>query len=161
MRNQALAGTFVCGAVENRICRQKWVAGEIHLCHEPGCECGAKYREVDVRRPLGIVVITPRIASRPDGDEPVAVLVIGESTIETSEIRIERGVVLILRVQVAACGIRLPNLHQGVWDRMCLVVEDPASNDNSFTQGSLLMLAGEICNYRPDVVGGEARSRDF
>src|SRR5437763_8865355 len=116
---------------------------------------------MDVCRSPRIVVIPPWIATGFDGHKAVAALLIGQSTTETSEIRIERGIVLILWVKIAARRIGLPELHQSMWDWTRIVVENSAGHNDSFAQRSLRMLARKIRNWRSNVVQREARPRDF
>ena len=51
---------------------------------------GAEQREVDVRRPPGVVVVAPRIRAGLDRHEPVAAVVVGDGAAGAGEVRIER-----------------------------------------------------------------------
>jgi hypothetical protein len=72
---------------------------------------------VNVVRPPGIVVIAPRIRAGLDGQEAVAAGFVGRAAAAAEEIRVERSLVLVGLVDVAAGRIRLPDLDQRVADR--------------------------------------------
>jgi|SRR4029077_3882285 len=116
---------------------------------------------MDVGRPPGIVVIAPRITSRLDGDEAVPTFVIGEGAAEASEIRIERGIVLVERVQVSSGSIRLPKFHQRARDGTGIFIEYSPRDDDPFAHRRLLMLASEVCDCETNIIGRELRAGDF
>src|SRR5271167_807037 len=65
-------------AVVHRIVFEKRIAGKVHLGHQALHQAHAKQREVQMRRPPRVVVVTPRIGTRTDGHEAVAALAIGQ-----------------------------------------------------------------------------------
>ena len=77
-------------------------------------ERAAEHREVDVRRPPGVLVVPPRVGAGLDRDEAVAALVVGEAAAGAGEVRVERRRVLVDLVPVAAGGVRLPDLDERV-----------------------------------------------
>ena len=74
-----LARGRVAHRLEDRVVREERVAGEVHLRHEPLGERPPEDREVDVRRPPGVVVVAPRIGAGLDRDEAVAAVVVGQA----------------------------------------------------------------------------------
>jgi hypothetical protein len=61
---------------------------------------------MDVRRPPGIVVVAPGIGAGLDGDELVVAVGIGAGAAAAVEIRIERRIVLVAGMMVAARRVR-------------------------------------------------------
>src|SRR5918994_3077151 len=107
---------------------------------------------MDVRRPPGVVVVAPRILAGPDGDEAVASLGIGNGAPRAREVRIERRVVLIGLVRIAAGRIRLPDLDQRVPHRLAVLIEYPAADYDALADRRALVLAREIVVGRLHVV---------
>ena len=97
-----LRAAFVRDAGEHRVVRQQRIAREVHLRHHAREERLAEEREMDVRRPPGVVVVAPGILARADGDEAVAALGVGDGAPGAGEVRVERRVVLVGLVRVAA-----------------------------------------------------------
>src|SRR5207247_10958671 len=83
---------------------------EVHLCDEPAREGRSEQREVDVRRPPGVVVVAPRVRARLDGDEAVFAAVVGEASARTREVGVEWRRMFVARVEVPASGVRLLDL---------------------------------------------------
>ena len=77
--DQAVAGRRVGDRLVDRVEREERVAREVHLGDQPLGEVGAEQREVDVRRPPGVVVVAPRVGAGLDGGEPVAAVVVGQA----------------------------------------------------------------------------------
>ena len=94
----------------------------------------AEDREVDVRRPPGIVVIAPRIGAGLDGDEFVIAVLVGHGAAGAGEIRIERRRVLIDDMDVAAGGIGLPDFDQRIRHRARVLVEHMAVHDDALAE---------------------------
>ena len=70
-RDETLPRLLIGYRVEDRVQREQRVGREVHLGDQPLGERAAEQREVDVRRPPGVVVIAPRVGPRLDRDEPV------------------------------------------------------------------------------------------
>src|SRR3546814_5450720 len=91
---------------------------------------------MDMRRPPRIVMIAPGIGAGLDGDEAIAPRVVGHHPARAGEVRVERRVMLVPRVDVAAAGIGLPDLHQGPRHRAAVFVEHAAAHDNALAKRS-------------------------
>ena len=89
----------------------QWVAGKVHLGHQPAAELTAEEREVDVGRAPRIAVVLPGIRAGLDGDEAIATVVVGQAPTRPREVGVERRRMLVILVEVAAGSIRLPDLH--------------------------------------------------
>ena len=107
-------------------------------------ERAAEEREVDVRRPPGVGVVPPRVGAGLDRDEPVPALGVGEAAAGAGEVRVERRRVLVALVEVAAGGVRLPDLDQ----RVAAPAGRPSStrprDDDALAQRLAVVLAGEV-----------------
>ena len=97
-----------------------------------------------MRRTPRVVVVAPRIRTRFDGHEPVRTLVIGQAATRTREVGVERRRMLVILVEVAAGGVRLPDLHDRVAERPPTTVEHPAGDDDAFADRFAGVLAGEV-----------------
>ena len=135
--DQPVARGEVRHRVEDRVERQQRVAGEIHLGDQAGGEGRAEIGEMDVVRPPGVLVVGPRIGAGADGQELVAPLRVGEDAAVAVEVGIERRVVLVGRMVVAAGGIGLPDLDHGVGHRAAGFVGDGAGDDDALAQRGL------------------------
>src|SRR5581483_5355062 len=93
--DQPLPGLLVRHRVEDRVEWQQRVAGEVHLGDQPLGEGPAEQREVDVRGTSGVVVVSPRVGARLDGDEPVPAARVGDGAPDAAEVRVERGRVVL------------------------------------------------------------------
>ena len=69
-----------------------------------------------------------RIGAGLDGEEAVAAVVIRQHAAIADEIGVERRVALIVRVEVAAGGIGLPEFHHGAAYRPAVLVQHPAAD---------------------------------
>jgi hypothetical protein len=81
-------------------------------------------------------MVAPGIGAGLDGDEAVAALVVGHHAALAREVGIERRVVLVARMDVAAAGVGLPDLDQGTRHRAPVLVDDAAGDDDAFAQAA-------------------------
>jgi hypothetical protein len=116
---------------------------------------------VYVGRPPGIVVIAPGVTSWLDRDEAVATFIIGESAAQTGEVRVERSIVLVQRMQVSPGGVRLPEFHQRAPNRPGIFIEHSSRDNDPFAHRRLLMLASEIDDGWANVICRELGPGDF
>ncbi len=121
-------------------CEQR-IAGKIHLRDQPSGERGAEKRKVNVLRAPGVVVIFPGVRARTNGDKTVAAVVVGESAAFAGEIRVERGIMLIVLVEVAAGGIGLPDFNEGAANGPAIFIDNAAGHFNAFAKRLALVLA--------------------
>lgn len=106
-------------------------------------------------------VLTPRVGARLDGGEAVEAAVVRQGAADTREVRVQRGVVLLALVGVAARRVGLPDLDQLAADRAPVAVEQPAGDRDPLTDRFALVLPGEVVVDLGDVPfaeGGEASS---
>ena len=125
-------GTALYDGVEG----QQRVAGEVHLGDEPRQEAAPEHREVHVGGTPRVVVVPPGIRARPDRREPEPPVRVRDHPAGPAEIRIERGVVRIQRVGVAAGGVRLPDLDQRLGDGPGVVVQHAAGDDDALADAA-------------------------
>ena len=104
----------------------------------------AEQREVNMRRPPGIVVIAPRISARLHGKKLIAAFGVGDGAARAGEIRIERGGMLIDHVHIAPGSIGLPDLDQRIRHRLAVLIEHAAVHNDALAQRLALMLLGQI-----------------
>jgi len=159
--DEAVAGVFVGGAIENGVVGKKGIAGEIHLGYQARGEGGAENGKVNVGGTPGVVVIAPGIFAGLDGDETVAALVVGEGVAAAGEVGVERGLMLIAAVKITAGGVGLPEFDEGVRDRAAVFIEDAAADDDAFAEGFAGGLASEVAGFDVDEFGAEGRAGDF
>src|SRR6476660_8715056 len=99
-----------------------------------------------MRRAPRIVAIRPGILAGANRYKPVAALGISQCMTATREVGIERGIMLIVVVKIAASRVRLPDFNQSVTQRAAVFVHHAAADDDSFTQWLAGMLAREIAS---------------
>ena len=141
--------------------RHQRIAGEIHLRDQARGERGTKYRKVNVRGAPRVVVVLPGICAGLDGDEAIAAFGVGDGVAAAGEVWIERRVVLIDRVGVAACGVGLPDFDERVRQRLSVFIDDAAGDDDALAERLGGMLLGEIEGFYVDEVVAEDRAGDF
>src|SRR6202043_3980486 len=91
----------------------------------------AEYREMDVVRPPGIVMVAPGIGAGLDRLEAIVPLGIAEHPADAAEMRVERRVVLVALVVIAPGRVGLPDLDHRVGDALSVLVEDRAGDDDA------------------------------
>src|SRR5450631_4828785 len=106
-------------------------------------------------------MIPPRVRARPDGDEAVPSLGIGDAAAGAGEVGIQRGGVLVDGVGIPTRRVRLPDLDQGVGDRPAALVEDTAGDDDALTLRLALVLSGEVVVEWPHAPLPEERTGDL
>src|SRR5271165_3257711 len=89
---------------------------------------------MDVLRPPAIVMIAPRICSRPNGNEAVAAILIGEGLSHSREVWIQWCVVLVVLVEIAPGRIGLPHFDQRIADRTAIFIQDAPGDQDSFAE---------------------------
>ena len=143
-RDHALARALVTHRVEDRVVGKQRVVREVHLRHEPLHEGATEQREVDVRRPPGVVMVAPRVRSRLDRREAVASIVVGDRATRAGEVRVERGGPAVPAVLVASGGVRLPDLDERAAQGLPLGVEHAAAERDSLADRLAGVLAREV-----------------
>jgi hypothetical protein len=125
--HEAGAGALVGDRLVDRVEGVQRVARKVNLRDHPLGELGAEQREVDVRRPPGIVMVVPRVRTGLDGREGVPARVVGQAAAGAREVRVERRGVLVTLVHVPAGRVGLPDLHQLAPDRPAVTVQHAAA----------------------------------
>jgi hypothetical protein len=74
-------------------------------------------------------VVAPGIGARLDAVEAVAAFSVGHATSAAEEIGIERRIVLVHAVDVAAGSVALPDFQQGVGNGAPVLIEHAADDD--------------------------------
>jgi hypothetical protein len=106
-------------------------------------------------------MVLPRIGAGLDGDELIGSLVVGTATATAEEIGIERRVMLVARVVIAAGGVALPDLDQRLRHRLAALVEHAAMHHDALAERLARALPGEIVLQSANALAGEGRSGDF
>ncbi len=99
-------------------------------------------REMDVRRPAGVGDWL---------DRPKIILAggTGEKPAETLEVRIALVVAVAALMEIDAVMIDLPDLDQGVADRIALGIEDPTAEVGNFSERGIQgVVDDDQCRYR-------------
>src|SRR3546814_20528894 len=81
-------------------------------------------------------MVLPGIRAPLDRLEPVPSFGVGDGPAAAEEVRIERSVVLVPLVALAACGVRLPEFAQRVRDGAPIAVHHAAVLDHPLPAGS-------------------------
>src|SRR3970040_3028643 len=89
---------------------------------------------MDVVRPPPVGV-APWIGARLDADEAIAPLLVGEAAPGAEKIGIERRVVLVGLVRVAAGRVRLPDLDERLGHGAAALVQHTAGHDDALPEG--------------------------
>jgi len=79
-------------------------------------------------------MIAPRILARTNRDEAIAPLGVGDGLSGSSEVGVQRRIMLIDFVTVSARRIRLPDFHDGVCQRTAVFVEHSPAHDDAFAK---------------------------
>src|SRR5258706_11427373 len=98
-----------------------------------------------------VVVVAPWVGTRLDRRKSVMSVFVGKRAATAGEIRVERSVVLIVDVPVAAGGIALPDFNQRMRDRPAVFVEHAPAHDDPFTERRPRMLAREVVLVGRDI----------
>ncbi len=153
--DQPLPGGGVDDRLIDGVEREQWVVRKVHLCDEalrPGL---SEDREMNVCRPPGVSMIVPGIGAGLDGLEPIGSVGVGEAPSHPCEVLVQGRWMRVPLVDVPACGIRLPDLNEPMWDWTALLVEDAAGDDDPFPQRLADVLPGQVALFRADLVGPE------
>ena len=143
-RDQPLARLRVADRAEDRVVGEQRIVREVHLRHEPLRERATEQREVDVRRAPGVRMVRPRIAAGLHRHEPVSPLRVGEAAPGAVEVRVERRIVAVGVVAVAAGRVRLPDLDQRVAYGPSVILEHAPADDDPLTLRPAVVAARQI-----------------
>jgi hypothetical protein len=116
---------------------------------------------MDVVGPPSVVVVPPRVGTRPHRHEAVPAVVVGEAATGPGEVGVERRVVLVDLVSVAARGVGLPDLHELTGERLPVAAEHPTAYDDPLAEGLARVLPREIVVELADVGLAVDRSRQL
>src|SRR5437588_10491064 len=118
---------------------------------------------MDVRRTPGVWVVLPGICTRANRQESVDTVSICQAAAHAQKVRIERSRPLITFVEVAAGGIGLPDLQEGVRQRFATVVEYAAGHNDALADRLATgpRIARQVCVFRCDSTDGGSRPRQL
>src|SRR5680860_1129689 len=143
-RDHPLPGRRIADGVEDRVLGEQRVVREVHLGDEPLGERTAEQREVDVRRPPGVVVVLPGVGAGPDRHEAVVALGVGQRAAHPGEVRVERGRPRVGDVAVASGRVGLPDLDERVGYGSAVGLEHLTGHDDPLAGGLGGVLAGQV-----------------
>src|SRR5206468_1223254 len=106
-------------------------------------------------RPPGVEVLTPRVGARLHGGEVVVPVAVGQRAADAGEVRVQRGVVLLALVGVAAGRVGLPDLDELTADRTAVAVEQPSGDGDALTDRLAGVLPREVVVDLGDVALAE------
>ena len=132
------------------------LAGEEHLGHEAREPHAAPDREMDVRRAPPAVGVGNRIGARLDGAKLDATRVVGQEARGAVEVRILRGVVRVVRMDVLARGVAVPDLDHRAGNRRPVLVDDAHPQVDELAERPSCALRGEIGagGFQPGTMAG-------
>src|ERR1700730_11797691 len=116
---------------------------------------------MNVGRSPRVVVISPRISARPDRNKSEVAVLIGERVTTAFEIGIQRRIVLIHVMPVAARGISLPDFDQRVRSRSSVFIQHATANDDALAKWFAMVLSSEVTGHHIDCGRIETRPRHF
>ena len=131
-------------AFRMRSCRVERLAGEEHLRDEARQPHPAPHREVDVRRPPPVPRIGHRVGARLDGADLDRARLVGEHARRAVEVRVDRRVVVVVRMDVAPGGVALPHLDHRPADRRAVLVDHPQAQMHQLADRLLRAVAGDV-----------------
>src|SRR5687767_7743112 len=99
---------------------------------------------MQMRRPPGVVMISPRIGAWLDRNKAIPPFTVGHRPATTGEIGIEWRIVLIDLVRIPPRGVGLPDFDQRVAYRASVLVEHAPGDEHALPQRSAGMLARQI-----------------
>ncbi len=105
-------------------------------------------------------MVAPGVSAGFDGDEAVAPLAVGQAAAGTVEVGVERSVMAIDVVAVAARSVRLPDLDEAVADGPSVLIEQSPADDDPLPGGSAAVLRREVVVVLPDRATPEHRACD-
>src|SRR6266481_4420291 len=142
--DQPFSRCLASDTVEYWIKRQERVAREIHLSDQAGSKGRPENREMDMCWTPGIVMVAPRVFARTNGFESKAPFRVSNKRRAASEIRVERGIMLIAGVKVTTGGIGLPDLHKGPSNGPTILVQNLSADQDAFPEGFPVRAFGQI-----------------
>ena len=157
LADEAVAGSLIRDRQIDRIELEERIAREIHLRNQSCRKARAEKRVVDMVRPPSVVMITPRIGARLDRGEPVPAVFVGEDAAFAAKIRVDRRVMLIRGMMVAAGCVGLPDLDDCVGDWPAIFVRNPAVDDDPLAECGFAIDHRQIGDRRK-MGGAEARA---
>ena len=79
-------------------------------------------------------MIAPWIRTRLDRHEAIRAVLVCDDSSDAREMRIERRIVLVLGMSIAAGGVRLPNFDRCARNRAAVFVKHAAGHDDSLAE---------------------------
>src|SRR5271166_3629949 len=114
-----------------------------------------------MRRPPGVVMVSPWISARLDGNEPVCASLVSDDAARTEKIRIERRRVIVSRMPITAGGICLPDLNQSVRHAAPILVDYAARYNDPLSDRRLRAMPRQVVIRLADRVVPIERTGEF
>jgi len=99
---------------------------------------------VDVRRPPPAAGIGYRISARLDRAHLDKAAVAGDEARRAIEVRVRRRIIGVVRMNVLAGGVAVPDLDQGARDGYAVLVDDARAQVDQLASRALCAVAGEV-----------------
>src|SRR5260370_25055057 len=109
----------------------------------------------------GVVMVTPGVCTRPDGDEAIAACSVCERVSTSDKVRIQRSVVLVSLVQITSCGIRLPHFDERMRNWPRVLIHHSAAHNDPFAERLAAVLSRQIASLHIGRFFSEQRPRYF
>ena len=111
----------------------------------------------------GVVVVAPGVGAGLDRGEAVDAVFIGHAAAGAEEVRIDRRVVLVGGVDIAAGGVCLPEFQHSVWYRATVIAEHATGDDDAFAEWLAVApaVSGEVVVQGVDAGGAVDRAGVF
>ncbi|MOA15878.1 hypothetical protein D3C78_1360610 [compost metagenome] len=118
---------------------------------------------MDMRRTPVVGAVAPGVRTRLDGAEAVVALAVGQGPADATKVGVQRRQVAVVLVPVAATGVGLPDLDQGVRDRFAVLVADAAGQDDALTdrQAAVVEVEQQVVVVRAELEVREIRAGAF
>ncbi|MNF27343.1 hypothetical protein D3C84_79950 [compost metagenome] len=114
------------------------------------------------RSPI-VGTVAPWIGAGLDRAEAVVAITVGQRTANAAEIRVKRGQVAVLLVPVAATGIGLPHFHQGMGNRLAVLITHATGDNDAFAdwQATVIEVQQQIVIVLTHLQMGKIRAAGF
>ena len=106
-------------------------------------------------------MISPGVRAGTDGREAIAALGVRKRMSKTGEVRVERRVMLIVFVEIAAGRVGLPHFHESVRDGVTVFITHDTADDDAFALRFAGMLAREVASFYVNKFGAKCRAGNF
>lgn len=116
-----------------------------------------------MRRTPVVGTIAPWIRARLDRAETVVAVAVGQGTTDATEVRVDGRQIAVLLVPIAPPRVGLPHLHQGMGNRLAILVTHPTGDDDALADGqaAVVEVQQQIVIVMPHLQVGKIRAAGF